>query len=180
MPVFDQSACRCLVFTYKEGLLSKMAHDLKIEVGRFWLKVETGSGVEASFDTRSLRVLSAQRDGRDAPRLLSDRDKQKIEGQIVRDVLKSARYPEARFRSSELEELDGGFRVRGRLSLHGRERQLSAQVTAEGSLWTTELTLHQPDFGIRPFKAAFGALKVRADIKVRLEVPVDLMEALSA
>jgi polyisoprenoid-binding protein YceI len=179
MRAFDQSLCRCLVFTYKEGLLSKLAHDLKIEVGRFRIEVEPASGVEATFDTRSLRVLAAQRDGRDAPRLLSDRDKRKIEGQIVRDVLKSGRYPEARFSSTDLKELNGGMRVSGRLILHGQEREISAEVTRQGAVWVVELPLHQPDYGIKPYTAAFGALKVRAGIQVRLEVPSDVMDALS-
>ena len=179
MAVFDQSACRCLVFTYKEGLLSKMAHDLKIEVGRFRIEVDPESGVEATFDTRSLRVLAAQREGRDAPRLLSVRDKKKIEAQIVRDVLKSGKYPEARFSSTNLEELNGGMRVSGRLSLHGHERQISVEVTQQGAMYVVDLPLHQPDYGIKPFTAAFGALKVRAGVRVRLDVPSDVIDALS-
>jgi len=30
MPRYDQTQAECLVFTFKEGLLSKIAHDLKV------------------------------------------------------------------------------------------------------------------------------------------------------
>ena len=37
--------------------------------------------------------------------------------------------------------------------------------------WVAELKLHQPDFGIKPYSAALGALKVKPDILVRVSVP---------
>jgi hypothetical protein len=36
-----------------------------------------------------------------------------------------------------------------------------------------EIKLHQPDFGIKPFTAALGALKVKPDVVVRVSVPKD-------
>jgi hypothetical protein len=34
-----------------------------------------------------------------------------------------------------------------------------------------ELKLHQPDFGIKPFSAALGALRVKPDVMIRVSVP---------
>ncbi len=177
MATFDQSACRSLIFTYKEGLLSKIAHDLKLEVSRFHIAVEPGE-VRASFDTGSIRVVCAQREGRDAPSLLSDRDKRKIESQIITDVLHSRRHPEASFSSEGLKEEEGGMRVRGRMKLHGREREVSVAFTLRGEMWEVEFDLNQLDYGIKPFSAAFGTLRVRPKIRVRLEVPSELIDAL--
>ena len=39
---FDQQSATCQVFTYKEGLLSAVGHDLKINVGRFTVDVDPG------------------------------------------------------------------------------------------------------------------------------------------
>ena len=35
MPHYDATTAECLVLTYKEGLLSAVAHDLEIRVARF-------------------------------------------------------------------------------------------------------------------------------------------------
>ena len=179
MPSFDQSTCRAWIFTYKEGLLSRVAHDLKLEVTRFTIAIEE-TGTEARLDTRSLRVVCAQQDGRDAPSLLSSRDHRKIESQINSDVLHSARFPEATFRSEEFTRSKGGLQLRGRLILHGRERPLAMRFAREGKTWRGETWIHQPDFGIVPFKAAFGALKVKADVKLRLELAAGVVESLGA
>jgi hypothetical protein len=33
------------------------------------------------------------------------------------------------------------------------------------------VALHQPDFGIRPYRAMLGALKVKAGVVVRASIP---------
>ena len=58
----DASTAEVLVFTFKEGLLSPLAHDLKLRVTRFSLEVaETSDSVAAEFDPRSLVVLTAMK-----------------------------------------------------------------------------------------------------------------------
>jgi hypothetical protein len=34
-----------------------------------------------------------------------------------------------------------------------------------------EVTLHQPDFRIEPYRAALGALKIKPDVRVRVRIP---------
>lgn len=48
MPRLDASSADCFVFTYKEGLLSAVAHDLKLRVTRFTIDTE-GDAVRAEF-----------------------------------------------------------------------------------------------------------------------------------
>src|SRR4051812_4209200 len=40
----DPASAECLVYTFKEGLLSAVAHDLKIRVERFEIEVTPGEG----------------------------------------------------------------------------------------------------------------------------------------
>lgn len=164
----------CHVFTEKEGLLSKIAHDLRIRVERFDVNIE-GEGdarrVEATFDPTSLVVESALANGRDNPGALSRGDMRKIEDTIRTDVLAARKHPEIEFRSTSVEDADDGLRVRGDLTLHGRTRQLRLHVRDVGDAWETEATLHQPDFGIKPFKAMMGTLKIKSDVRVKLRVP---------
>jgi len=64
-----------------------------------------------------------------------------------------------------------GYRVEGRLTLHGTERGITLLARRRGERLEAEVSLHQPDFGIRPFKAFGGALKVRPDVVVRVSLP---------
>ena len=61
---YDASSAQCLVYSFKEGLLSKLAHDLKHRVTRFSVRVdEQTRAVEAEIDARSLRVECVMNDG---------------------------------------------------------------------------------------------------------------------
>jgi hypothetical protein len=172
MPRFDASSAECLVFTFKEGLLSPIAHDLKIRVTRFTINVDERSRrIRARFESDSLRVVCAVQSGKDAPGTLSDKDKAQIEANIARDVLNSKRYPRIELVSASVEERGGGFVVKAALALHGTTRDVVFPVRKRGKNWIAEATVHQPDFGIRPYSALLGTLKVRADVKVRVAVP---------
>src|SRR5688572_26093243 len=118
MTRYDATQADCLVFTFKEGLLSPMAHDLKIRVTSFTIEIDASRAVKATFDTTSLRVVCARRDGVDEAGLLGDADRRKIEANIVNDVLQARRHPEVLFESTAIQARDGGFRIEGRLTLH--------------------------------------------------------------
>jgi hypothetical protein len=168
MHTYDASNADCFVFTFKEGLLSPVAHDLRLVVQRFSIEIGEDS-VLARFDTSSLRVDTPMKEGKENPSALGERDKLKIAEQIREDVLESARYPEARFESSSVRTRpDGGYDLTGQLTLHGVTRPLTARTEAVGSGQRLELTLHQPDFGIVPYKAMMGTLKIRPDVTVRI------------
>jgi polyisoprenoid-binding protein YceI len=172
MARFDADSAECLVFTYKEGLLSAVAHDLKIRVTKFAIDVdEKARTVTAAFDARSLRVACAMRDGKEWRGELSAANKREIEGNIVRDVLKAEAHPEIRFASTRVREDADGFQVTGTLTLCGKKRTIAVPLRRVRDRWVAEATIHQPEFGIRPFAALLGALKVQADVTVRVSVP---------
>ena len=170
MPRFDSSNADVSVYTYKEGLLSAVAHDLKLRVTRFTIDIE-GDSVRAELAADSLRVLHAIRDGRDDPAALSLADRQKIESNIVEEVLSARRFPQISFVGRSVKPATSGLRIEGELSLHGKSRTLSLRVDTSGERWTTEVVLSQPDYGIKPYSAMLGTLKVKADVKVRIAVP---------
>ena len=167
----DQSSAECLIFTYKEGLLSPIAHDLLIRVTRFDVKIdEEGRRVQARFDPSSLRVVSALEGGSPADRL-SDADKRKIEQNIVDEVLDARAYPEILFTSTSVTPEDSGFHVEGSLTLHGQTRVISLKSRPEGDRQVAEVAIHQPDYGIKPYSAMLGTLKVKPDLTVRIALP---------
>jgi polyisoprenoid-binding protein YceI len=172
MARYDASTAECWVFTFKEGLLSPVAHDLRLRVGSFSIEVTDGAGsIEASFDTGSLSVDTPMKDGAPNPSALSAADKLKIAEQIREDVLHSARHPAAKFRSSSVTlRADGGYDLVGELTLHGVTKPLAVHTRLVQGRQQLELTLHQPDFGITPYRAMLGTLRIRADVQLRVTV----------
>ena len=174
MPRFDASSARCDVLTFKEGLLSAVAHDLRIAVTTFAIDADFDARtVTATFDARSLRVVTALRDGVEAPETLSDRDRKQIDKQIIEDVLAANRHPEVRFTSKRVEPRGDGWEITGALTLHGQTRDVRVDVRRVGAELIAEAKLDQPEFGIRPFSAMLGALKVKREILIRVGISVD-------
>ena len=168
----DASSAECLVFAFKDGVLSKLGHDLKLRVGRFSMDVaDDASSVSATFDLASLEVVCARANGADAPGALSRGDLTKIHANLYKDVLEVKKHPEARFTSSRVTRDGEAYRVEGALRLHGTERPLSATLRPEGDRLVAEVELHQPDFGIEPFRAPLGVLKVKPSVTVRVAAP---------
>jgi polyisoprenoid-binding protein YceI len=173
MPRFSRGNAQCRVYTFKEGLLSAVAHDLELDVGTFEIEVaDDRAAVTATFDPRSIRVLHAMSDGRPNPGGLGAKDMDKIAATIVSDVIPVKKHPTIRFASTELTTVDGGWRVRGTLELAGRSRELTVVVRDEGEAAVAEVTLHQPDFGIKPYSAMLGTLKIKPDVKVTIRIPL--------
>jgi hypothetical protein len=169
MARFDATSAECVVLVFKEGLLSKVAHDLKFRATDLSIEVD-GETVTARFGAAGLRVLCVMRGGVEAE-APSARDKREIEQNLLDKVLEAQRYPEIRFRSTALRQEAGLARVEGTLWLHGVERALSLTAKAEGALWTAEVELFQPDFNIKPFSALLGTMKVKPAVRVRVRVP---------
>ncbi len=168
----DNDSADCLVFTFKEGFLAVVAHDLKIKVGRFEMDVdEAAQTVEGRFDAASLRVVCAMSGGGESKGTLSASQKKEIEANIVRDVLGAGKYPEIRFTSSAVDKTPDGLRIKGQLSLHGKRKTIEVSLRKEPRRYVASARVHQPDFGIKPYSALLGALKVKADVEIRLVVP---------
>jgi hypothetical protein len=162
MARYDASSVEVLVFTFKEGLLSAAAHDLKLKVGRLSVEVE-GTAVQAELEAGSLRVVSPMKDGREnegaIPRMLYG----EIEKNTSTGVLDVARYPTIRFVSSAISQTE----VIGQLTLHGQSHEVRGKRTGNSA----EFSFDQRDFGIKPFSAMLGALKVKPVVTVRVTVP---------
>jgi polyisoprenoid-binding protein YceI len=160
----------CRIYTQKEGLLSAVAHDLELECQNFRIELDEGSGqVEAHFEAPSLKVVTALVNGHSSP-VLSASDRQKIEHNLQKDVLHTDRHPKIHFRSSQVVGEGDRRTITGMLELHGRSRSLSLVAERVGPHWQTKVQLHQPDFGIVPYSAMFGALKIKPEVWVVLRV----------
>jgi polyisoprenoid-binding protein YceI len=152
----------CLVYVYKDGLLSPLGHDLTLRVNQLSVEVALdGAALEARFDPRSLTVV--------APGSLSSSDRQTIESRIAAEVLEAQRHPEIRF-SARVRRDDDRAILDGTLSLHGRSRPLTVAAERAGDAWRARVELRQTDFGVTPITALLGALRVRDQVRVEVTV----------
>jgi len=168
----------CFVYTEREGMLSPVGHDLKIEVTDFEVEVEDGQ-IRAKFDAHSLEVVGSIKKGELDPDDPKPKDKKKIESNIVDDVLESDDHPTIEFRSESVERDGEVVRIEGTLSLHGVEKSIAFEMTHQLEEWATKVSIHQPDFDIKPYKALMGQLRLKADVEVEFRMAEDDFEEIS-
>ena len=160
---------RLTVRTVKAGAAAKAGHNLLIEVCS-WQATLLGPGdgpaeaaITLTADSRSLKVL----EGSGGLKTLSEEDKQNIAQTIDEEVLNGCAIE---FRSSRIEPDGDGVRVDGELELAGRRGPVSFTLTLddEGRL-SGSAAVRQTDFGMKPYTALFGTLKVGDEVQVEVD-----------
>lgn len=179
MNILNETNSRLLVRVYREGLAAAVGHDLVLECEAFEVTLDPQTrSVRARFQADALRVLGTPEEFEANPRrfssrALGERDRRKIEQNMQKDVLQTSRYPVITFDSTGM-RADGGApsQVDGKLSLHGVTRPISVMLAREQEhgqeICVARVRLEQPDFGIAPFRALMGALKIKTHVDVEL------------
>lgn len=168
---------RLLVKTGRTGVGSKAGHDLTIEVTRW----EGAAAVDTGDPGRSWVTVEAQVDsmtvveGTGGVKPLTEGDRTEIRKALREKVLRPGTHPTIAFRSTEVEGSPEAFTVRGDLTvvavtkpvtLHGSVRDAGTDsARAQGST-----TFPQSDWGIKPYSAFFGALKLADEVTVEFDV----------
>ncbi len=157
------------VHTFREGMAQKVGHDLIIGVERWEATVEVGqdgapAAITLDADAESLRV----REGVHGLKPLSDKDLKDIHEGIDDKVL---RKQPITFRSSSVGHSDGRLTAAGELTMVGTARPANFEVgLGDDGRVTGKLNVVQSEWGIKPYKALMGALKVRDDVEIVLDV----------
>jgi hypothetical protein len=171
---FDQTTATCQIFTYKEGLLSVLAYDLRINVTSFIVELgDDESLIDARFDAASLHVDCAMVDGIEKRDLLSGANKKDIDENILKDVLDAATHRFITFSSASVKKEDSSYQIKGTLTLHGISREMTFTARNEANHYVAEAWLNLPKFGIRPFSALFGAIRIKPDIFIRTALALE-------
>lgn len=138
-----------------------MGHDVDLRVTSLSFEVGDGDTITASFDADSLQVVS------EGP---SESDCKKIAGNAA-DTLGARKFPKITFRSTSVVRNGDSADIEGDLTLHGVTNLISTQAHDDGTSWNAEITVDQTKYGVKPFTAMLGALKVKAEVKVHISVP---------
>lgn len=178
MKSFDQTSATCQIFTYKEGLLSTLAHDLRINVTSFVIELDdSDTSINARFEAGSLHVDCAMADGVERRDLLSRESMKEIDDNILKDVLDAATHRYIFFCSASVTKEDSSYRIKGTLTLRSREKEILFAARNEDGHYFAEAWLNLPDFGIKPFSALFGAIRIKPDILIRIIIPLEIQRS---
>ena len=158
------------VRTKRTGAAAKAGHNLLLHVTAWEATLTVAAEASAaslvvSADGSSLRVI----EGTGGMQALGDDDKANIQQTIDDEVLKAQAVT---FRSREVQPAaDGaGLSVQGDLSLLGATRPLAFDVAlAAGGAITCVAIVKQTDWGMKPYSALFGTLKVVDEVEVALD-----------
>ena len=163
--------------TSREGLGARAGHDLTLQVTR-WEAVTRSEGappqVTAEVDAASLLVL----EGSGGVKPLTDGDRADIKADMQRKVLESDRYPRIAFegRSWQVVSEDPSHTramLSGELELHGQKSPLELEIDLQrvnGAIQVKATgALVQSKWGIKPYTAFLGALKVADPIQIEVE-----------
>jgi polyisoprenoid-binding protein YceI len=167
-----------VVKTKRTGAAAKAGHNLVIDVTSWEATLVVAadpadSSLALDVDGGSLRV----REGSGGMQELGDDDKANIEQTIDDEVLQRQGIT---FRSSEVRaSADGaGLSVQGDLTLLGATRPLAFDVSAadDGRL-AAAAVVKQSDWGMKPYSALFGALKVVDEVEVAIDATLPRADA---
>jgi polyisoprenoid-binding protein YceI len=157
------------VHTRKGGAASKAGHNLRIEVERWGATAQFAddpaqSVLELSADSTSFTVL----EGTGGVMSLGDDDKEGIAQTINEEVLKGTPIS---FKSTAVRpDGDDRFHVTGDLELVNGINLIAFDITvSDDGRVTGSATVTQTQWGMKPYSALFGTLKVTDEVGVEID-----------
>ena len=162
---------RLLVHTTRTGLGAKAGHDLTIEVTRWHGRATVDAATPANSSvTVEVQVNSLEvREGTGGVKPLTDADRAEIK-KTLGEVLHAAQHPTITFRSRRVEGSAGSFTLDGELTIMGITRPVTVQGGVTDGRVVGGASVVQSRWGIRPYSAFFGALRLSDEVKVDFDV----------
>lgn len=149
------------VVTGKAGLFGAFGHKHRIRATEFDGTIvydpdnAFGSSIEIVVRTAGLIVVPEGADEKDAP---------KVEHAMRESVLPPSQHPTIEFVSRIVSAIDGGVQVVGDVVIAQQTRPVAVDVTiaqrGDTLTATGTFSVKQTDFGIKPYSAAGGTIKV--------------------
>lgn len=152
------------IHVHKSGLLSVAGHNHTVvaPVGKATIDTQ-GMTAEIVVLAKEMKVTDTD---------VSDKDRAKIQADMLGPkVLNAEKFPQIRFKSLEIKPAGAGhLRVTGMLELHGVSKQITLEITGGGDHYQGKTKLKQSDFGIEPFSAGGGTVKVKDELDLDFDI----------
>jgi polyisoprenoid-binding protein YceI len=165
---------RLLIKTGRAGLGRRAGHDLTIEVTQ-WEATAVVAPAEpgASSVTVTIDVDSfAVREGAGGVKPLTDGDRAEIKKTFQREILHTDRHPSITFQSTQVTGAPESFSIEGELTILDQTRPITVRGSAGGERVSGGATVVQSQFGIKPYSAFFGALKLADEVEIAFDLGV--------
>ncbi len=161
-----------LVKTRRTGLGRKAGHDLTIEVTRWSGDVLADvSDLSQSWVKVAVEVDSFEvREGLGGLKPLTNSDRAEIKETIRTKILPASEYPVITFASTEVTGTPYAFDVTGELTIMGETQPVTVHVTMENGRLRGNATVTQTTWGITPYSAFLGALRLADEVQVEFDV----------
>jgi polyisoprenoid-binding protein YceI len=160
-----------LVHTTRTGLGAKAGHDLSIEVTSWHARATVdpatpaNSSVTVEVDADSFEV----REGTGGVKPLTDADRAEIKKTLGK-ILNTAQHPTITFQSRRVDGSAGSFTCDGELTIMGVTRPVLVEGRVADGRVVGGASVVQSRWGIRPYSAFFGALKLSDEVKIDFDV----------
>lgn len=164
---------RLLVRTGRTGLGSRAGHDLTIESTRWDATVYVNPAEPArSTVTAEVEVDSFEvREGTGGVKSLTTSDRADIKRTIGEKILHAREFPTISFRSTEVAGSPESFTVDGELTITGQAHPITIRGSfGEAGQVRAAATVAQTRWGIKPYSAFLGALKLADEIAIEVDV----------
>jgi polyisoprenoid-binding protein YceI len=151
---------------------AKLAHDLILTANQWsgTLNVDAdnpgASSANLTIDARSIAIVEAV----GGMKSLSDKDRRDIGKNIDEKVLQTSKHPNLTFESTSVSGSDPNYTASGNMTIVGNTRPVNVDIKVNGTTVTATTKISQKDFGIKPFSAMMGAIKLRDDVDFELTV----------
>jgi polyisoprenoid-binding protein YceI len=162
---------RLLVHTTRTGLGAKAGHDLTIEITRWHGRATADPGTPANssvtveVDANSFQV----RKGTGGVKPLGDADRAEIH-KTLKEILNTAQHPTISFSSRRVDGSAASFTCDGELTIMGVTQPVIVQGRVADGRVAGGASVIQSRWGIRPYSAFFGALKLSDEVKIDFDV----------
>lgn len=165
----DGSDGDLLIRTGVAGPAAPVGHRLTLAMRQWRATTQWDAGepvaAELTVEVGSLDVMRGE--GGVTP--LSAPEKILVRNNALRS-LDAKKHPRITFVANDVEKADDGYRLTGTLTIHGSSRPQVVDVHTDdqgGNWWlSSETTVRQSDFGIKPYSQLLGALRVADDVVV--------------
>jgi polyisoprenoid-binding protein YceI len=159
--------------TTREGMAAKVGHDLTLQVTRWSGTANVPDPGDLSTATVSLQIDLDSLDvvaGTGGASPLDAGDKADILKNAAK-TLDVSNHPTAEFTSTSIRPGSGGGEISGTLRLAGKTGTVTLDVSPVGEDgWRATGTVVQSEYGIKPYKAFLGALRLADPVTVEADV----------